>query len=88
MHPNQWLTETEWNDRPLVDTAYQVYGLDYDKKHIFPLTEAGLSKAKELAASLSTKDRWMGINIESSNGRGRTGLRGIMVYHNGKRYTG
>ena len=25
MHPNQWLTEPEMTDRPLVDTAYQVY---------------------------------------------------------------
>ena len=84
MHPNQWLTEPEMTDRPLVDTAYEVYSVD--AKKVFPLTEEGLTNAKTLAKSLSKKDVFIGISIESSNFQGRTGSRGILVYHNGSRY--
>ena len=86
MHPNQWLTEPEMTDRPLVDTAYEVYSVDNNEKHLFPLTEEGLTNAKTLAKSLSKKDVFIGISIESSNFQGRTGSRGILVYHNGSRY--
>ena len=86
MHPNQWLTEPETlTDRPLVDTAYEVYSVDNAKK-VFPLTEEGLTDAKTLAKSLSRKDVFIGISIESSNSQGRTKSRGILVYHNGSRY--